>query len=87
MGTKVVIEARDLDTDVRERVELDVDAPSEEHAQRTQLKELVAAHGPGANRGLLSPAPRSGAGRELACQRPQRLCDVAVPGVGRVRVL
>jgi len=64
VGTKVVIEARDLDTDERERVELDVDAPSEEHAQRTQLKELVAAHHPGARLRSFADGAASFLGRQ-----------------------
>jgi hypothetical protein len=38
----VIIEARDLETDVRVRQELDVDAPADAAAQREQLAGVVA---------------------------------------------
>jgi len=61
---RVIIEARDLDTDERERVEVEVDAPHEEHAQRTQLKELVAERHPGARLRSFADGAASFLGRQ-----------------------
>src|SRR6202035_4397459 len=38
---RLIVEARDLDTDARVRQELDVDAPIDEAAQREQLAGVV----------------------------------------------
>lgn len=46
IDTEVVIEARDLDTDERDRLELTVPAPGEAYQQRAQLVALVAEHHP-----------------------------------------
>ncbi len=39
---RVIVEARDLDTDARVRQEMDVDAPADEAGQRAQLAGVVA---------------------------------------------
>jgi|GEM_PF-2341597 len=39
---RLIVEARDLDTDARTRQELDVDAPTDEAGQRAQLVSVVA---------------------------------------------
>ena len=39
---RLIVEARDLDTDARVRQELDVDAPTDEAGQRAQLAGVVA---------------------------------------------
>ncbi len=64
MTARVIIEARDLDTDARERVEVAVDAPHEEHAQRTQLKQLVAERHPGARLRSFADGAASFLGRQ-----------------------
>ncbi|MEX2196787.1 MAG: hypothetical protein WD844_16010 [Thermoleophilaceae bacterium] len=48
MRNTVVIESRHLDTDERERVEVEVAPATDEPGQRRQLVELVARHRPGA---------------------------------------
>lgn len=45
---RVIVEARDLDTDARARQELDVDAPTDEAGQREQLAVVVARLHPNA---------------------------------------
>jgi len=39
---RLIVEARDLDTDARARQDLDVDAPPDEAGQRAQLASVVA---------------------------------------------
>jgi hypothetical protein len=39
---RLIVEARDLDTDARARQEVDVDAPADEAGQRAQLASVVA---------------------------------------------
>jgi len=39
---RLIVEARDLDTDARVRQELDVDAPTDQAGQRAQLASVVA---------------------------------------------
>ena len=39
---RLIVEARDLDTDARVRQEVDVDAPTDEAGQRAQLASVVA---------------------------------------------
>ena len=39
---RLIVEARDLDTDARVRQELDVDAPTDQAGQRAQLVSVVA---------------------------------------------
>jgi hypothetical protein len=39
---RLIVEARDLDTDARVRQELDVDAPTDQAGQRAQLAGVVA---------------------------------------------
>jgi len=39
---RLIVEARDLDTDARARQELDVDAPADQVGQRAQLATVVA---------------------------------------------
>jgi hypothetical protein len=39
---RLIVEARDLDTDARVRQEVDVDAPVDEAGQRAQLASVVA---------------------------------------------
>jgi hypothetical protein len=39
---RLIVEARDLDTDARARQEVDVDAPADEAGQRAQLADVVA---------------------------------------------
>ena len=45
---RLVVEARDLDTDARVREELDVDAPTDQAGQHAQLAAAVARLHPGA---------------------------------------
>jgi hypothetical protein len=42
LSRRLIVEARDLDTDARARQELDVDAPADEAGQRAQLAGVVA---------------------------------------------
>lgn len=39
---RLIVEARDLDTDARVRQELDIDAPTDQAGQRAQLAGIVA---------------------------------------------